>query len=295
MTSTTLETGWHSIHESVYHADPCPTPSLSASIAKVIIDKTLKHAWLKHPKNPDAEPFKASAVMEMGKAVHAAIFGGANVEIIPADSYRTKAAQEARDAAIEAGRIPILEPKFAAIEAMADIARPRFEGLYGGPYHAERVAIWQCPRTGGWRRAMLDTSAHAAPIIVDFKTSMAGVSDDDCIRRLYDMGLHIQAAAYEEAMTALEPQWAGRVQFYFQWQEQEAPYALSRPIKMTEAGMDLGRQKWAVAGALWDKATALGVYPGYGTSPIEAHPPSWQLSKWEERMMTDETLNPPKG
>lgn len=283
--------GWHDMDESAYHADPCPTPSLSSSLAKVIIDESLAHAWDRHPKNPVSEPFKASEAMEIGKAVHAAVFGGADLFVIEADSYRTKAAQEARQEAIEQGLIPILQTRLPVIEKMADFARPRFDGLYGGEYHAERVAIWRCPRTGGWRRAMLDTSAKSAPIIVDYKTTQASVSDDACIRRIYDMGLHIQAAAYEEAMSTLNPEWEGRVRFFFQWQEQSRPFSLSRPIEMPEAGMTLGREQWIIAGALWDKAVKVNKFPGFGVTPVNANPPPWEITRWETRMMEDETLN----
>lgn len=286
-----IEPGWHDMPEHIYHKDPCPTPSLSSSCAKTVINRTLMHAWHEHPRSPNANPFKPSKAMEIGKAVHAAVFGGASLFIIDASDYKTKAAQQQRDAATASGLIPILQKDLPRIEQMAAIAKLRFDELYDGSYHAERVAIWQCPRSGGWRRGMLDTSAKAAPIIVDFKTTEADVDDESCIRRIFDQGLHIQAAAYEEAMSVLAPEWAGRVRFLFQWQEQSAPFALSRPIEMSEAAMTLGREQWAIAGALWDKAVKTQKFPGYGFTPAEATPPPWELNKWEARMMNDETLN----
>ena len=225
------KSGWHSMDEAVYHADPCPTPSLSASIAKKLISGSPLHAWMAHPKNPMAEKWEPKNRMQIGKAVHAAVFGGAGLSVIDADSYRTKAAKEARDEALEDGLIPILEKDLEAVEAMADVCRQRFEDLYGGPkYHAERVALWQCPRTGGWRRSMLDSSALEAPIIVDLKTTGAAVDDESVIKRIFADGHHIQAAAYEEAMETLNPEWEGRVQFYFQYQEQN-PAKSSRSSK----------------------------------------------------------------
>jgi hypothetical protein len=283
--------GWHDMHAHVYHGDPCPTPSLSASCAKMIISESLLHAWADHPRNPRNRDMSASRTRDIGSAVHAAVFGGAGLSIIDAESFRSKEAKTARDNAYVAGLIPILACDTARIAAMANIARERFNDLYGGPYHAERVAIWRCPRTSGWRRGMLDTSAKAAPIIVDYKTTEASVSDEACVRRIFDNGLHIQAAAYEEAMGALNPEWAGRVRFFFQWQEQVYPYALSRPIEMGEAAMSLGRGQWQVAGALWDAAVKRNKFPGYGGSPLEASPPPWEMSRWEDRMMNDETLN----
>jgi hypothetical protein len=283
--------GWHDMDEATYHADPCPTPSLSATCAKLVIGKTLLHAWHTHPRNPKAEPFTPTLAMQMGKAVHAAVFGGAAIAVIEADSFRTKDAKQERDQAIAEGLIPMLAKDLPQIEAMADICRERFKNLYGGPYHAERVAIWKCPRTGGWRRAMLDTSAITAPIIVDLKTTGADIDDESCNRRIFNDGLHIQAAAYEEAMETLNPEWAGRVRFYFQWQEQNAPYAMSRPFEMDEAGMELGRQQWRAAGALWDAATQRGQYPGHPIEPTYASPPLYALTNWETQKATNPLIS----
>ncbi len=290
--------GWHDMSEDKYHSDPCPEPALSASCAKTVINQSLLHAWSQHAKNPDAEPFTPSKAMDVGKAVHAAVFGGAKIRVIDAQdkdgnavqSFQTKAAREQRQEAWNNGLIPMLEKDLPTIEAMAEVCAERFKNLYGGPFHAERVAIWRCPRTGGWRKAMLDSSAMAAPIIVDLKTTQATIDDDSCIRRIFSDGLHIQAAAYEEAMEVLNPEWQGRVQFVFQWQEQKAPYAMSRPVEMDEAGMDLGRQQWRAAGALWDAAVKAGKFPGYGITPTPASPPLWAVSAWETRKTTDELL-----
>ena len=297
----TLKTGWHSMDEAVYHTDPCPMPSLSASTAKILVRGSPLHAWNSHPKNPVAEKWEPKNRMQIGKAVHAAVFGGASLSVIEADSYRTKAAKEARDEALEAGLIPILHQDLETVYAMAEVCRQRFEDLYGGPqYHAERVAIWRCPRTGGWRRAMLDSSAHEAPIIVDLKTTGSAVDDESVIKRIFADGHHIQAAAYEEAMETLNPEWEGRVQFYFQYQEQNAPYALSRPFHIGEMGMTLGREQWRAAGAIWDACVEKmqsikespdfddedpnpfgDAFPAFGITPQEANPPVWLMTQWE--------------
>jgi hypothetical protein len=60
---------------------------------------------------------------------------------------------------------------------------------------------------------------------------------------------------------------------------------------MGEAAMSLGREQWAIAGALWDKAIRTQTFPGYGVTPTEAAPPPWEITKWETRMSEDETLN----
>lgn len=290
-----IQCGWHEMDERTYHADPCPSPALSASCAKTLINKTAHHAWIKHPHSGLAPKFTPTAVMDMGKAVHAAVFGGAKLYVIEHPDYRSGAAKSKRDFANDRGLIPILEHQLEAVDAMAEIAKVRFHDLYGGEYHAERVAIWKCPRTGGYRKAALDTSAISGPIIVDFKTSKAGISDEECEKRIFSMDMQIQAAAYEEAMEVLHPEWAGKIQFVFQFQEQDAPYCMARPFEMSEAAMQLGREQWQVAGAIWDASVQSGNFHAYGTELRQAMPPPWAFTAWQDRMMTDETLKAAAG
>lgn len=48
-----IDVGVHDLDESTYHADPCAAPSLSSSIAKVLLFKSPLHARYCHPKlNP---------------------------------------------------------------------------------------------------------------------------------------------------------------------------------------------------------------------------------------------------
>jgi hypothetical protein len=279
---TPLTSGWYDFPDEVYHADPCPRPSLSASIANLIINKSLMHAWRAHPKSPVFEETTLGASADRGTAVHALLFGGRAIETIKAEDYRTAAAREARDEARAKGRIPILQKDLDGLAAMLEPARQRFAGLHGTPFLAEQTAIWRAG-SAGWRRARLDTLSADRLLIVDYKTTEAAVDAFACERRIADMGLQIQAAAYVEAVETLHPELCGRVRFLFQWQEQKSPYALSPPIEMSEAFMALGRAQWQAASALWDKALKHRAFPGYSARPFPATPPGWELSRWEER------------
>ena len=127
-------------------------------------------------------------------------------------------------------------------------------------------------------------------MIVDYKTTEGAVDALSCERRVADMGLQIQAAAYVDAVENLHPELMGRVKFIFQWQEQKAPFALSPPIEMSEAFLSLGRAQWKAACYLWDKALLHAAFPGYSPHPYLACPPPWELSRWEERLLTDANL-----
>ena len=41
-----LEPGIHNLSAEVYHADPCVKPSLSSSIANVLLQQSPLHAWM---------------------------------------------------------------------------------------------------------------------------------------------------------------------------------------------------------------------------------------------------------
>jgi len=229
---------------------------------------------------------------DRGSAAHALLFGGKAVESIAADDFRTAAAREARDKARAAGRIPLLSKDIEGLAAMIEPARQRFHDLHGGAFLCEQTAIWREGRldSAGWRRARIDTLSPSRALIVDYKTTEAAVDNLSCERRIADMGLQMQAAAYVDAVESLHPELMGRVRFIFQWQEQRAPYALSPPIEMSEAFLSLGRAQWKAAGHLWDKALKHGAFPGYSSYPYLACPPPWELSRWEERQLTDANL-----
>ncbi|MHA7900799.1 MAG: PD-(D/E)XK nuclease-like domain-containing protein [Henriciella sp.] len=286
--------GWHNtMTEEAYHADPVQEmASLSASCAKTVITKSLKHAWLEHPKNPDQQERSPNKAAEFGKAVHAMVFGGAEMQVIEAKSFQTKDARDQRAVALESGKIPVLVAEMEAVEAVAKNVAARFDELYDGKYHAERVAIWQCPRTGGWRRGMMDTTGIDIPVIMDLKTTQGSVDEENCIQRIFSDNHQIQAAAYKEAMETLQPEFMGRVQFYFLYAEQKPPYEVSSPILMSEAAMSLGAEQWQTAGAMWDAAVSLNRFPAYTHQVAVANPPLWKLTQWENRQMTDRNLLP---
>lgn len=282
--------GWHNMSEDEYHSDPCPTPSLSASAAKTVIGKTLLHAWREHPRSPYKVKDRTSNRADRGTAAHASLFGGRGVACIEFDNYQTKASKEARDNARAKGFVPILAPEFPYIEEMVEIAGPRFDVLHGGEPICEVTALWQAP-SKGWRRGRIDSLSRNRARIVDYKTTEAAVDALSCERRIVSEGMHIQAAAYVEAVETLHPELMGRVEFVFQFQEQKPPFALSPPMFMGEAALDLGRQQWERAGMMWDAAIKKNTFPGYTDQPHHVCPPTWELTRWEERQNSDNTLN----
>src|ERR1700677_1036911 len=96
-----LEQGIFNLSAEAYHADPCPTASLSSSIAGILLDQSPSHAWLAHPRlNPNYVRESADSRFDLGSAAHMMLLEQREDRIVrvSADDWRTKAAKEARAA-----------------------------------------------------------------------------------------------------------------------------------------------------------------------------------------------------
>jgi len=138
---------------------------------------------------------------------------------------------------------------------------------------------------------MIDAMSRHEPHILDLKTTGGGVSNDDVDKRIYEMSYDLQAAANVEALERINPEYAGRVKFTFLFQEQKFPYALSEPVEMSTSALELGREKWRIAGTMWDDCVAADHFPGNPTKPRVLVPPDYEISRWQNRLMFDETLS----
>lgn len=264
-----------------YHAGAgCPTPALSSSIAQALTYKSPAHAYAMHPKL-GGQRTGSERRMEIGSVAHKLALGaGSEVSIISADSYRTKAAQEARDAAIAAGTLPILQDDYDAAEALAKPLAEAAAQYMGAPISeclTERVILWQDGATQGWRRVMMDLMSPDYRVLCDLKTTLGSAAPDECARRMYS-GYHIQRAFYERAVDELDPAGIGLRKFGFIFAEQAAPHGVSPPIELSEAGLHMGRKAVARACKIWDECVRSGEWPGYSREVHVAEPPAYSLS-----------------
>lgn len=265
-----------------YHADCCPTPSLSSSIAQIIINESPLHAWHCHPKLGNGARDQSRRA-EIGSVAHRIVLGaGAEIAVIDAKDFRTKAAQEARDAAAAEGKLPVIAADYEDAQALARPLAEAAAEYMGAPIAdclAEHVITWQ-EASGGWRRAMIDLMTPDFRRMADLKTTQASVSPAACARRVFE-GYQIQDAFYLRAADALDPDGMGLRKFAFIFAEQSAPYAVSPPIELSEGGLELGRKQVERACVIWDRCVATGEFPGYGRSAYIAEPPSWVLQQEE--------------
>jgi hypothetical protein len=113
--------GIYDLTHEEYHLDPCAWPSLSCSIAKMLIRGSAKHAWQAHPRFGNVG-FTPTAVMDDGSTMHAMLLGQAHLitpiravygpkhklKGQPVADYKTGEAQEERDEIRALGQIPVL-------------------------------------------------------------------------------------------------------------------------------------------------------------------------------------------
>lgn len=271
-----LAPGLHAdVPHEVYHADPCPVPSLSSSIAKRLIADSPMHAWHAHPRLGNGEREDSTTAQDSGTLIDRLIFDSGPIIVeVKADNFRTKLAQEQRDAALAAGHIPVLTHVLAealktAVKVIDRLAERgvRFKG------QSQVTAIWQEGET--WRRGRFDHWVEETATIYDLKW-VKSANPEAVARHMITYGVDIQAAAYIKAVETLRPDLAGRVKFQPLFIENGPVMAMCiRPIAGTMR--ELGQRKWKRAGELWDRCLATGTWPDYGDEgQIEA--PEWALT-----------------
>lgn len=261
-----------------YHADPCSEPSLSASIAHTILSQSPVHAWLRHPKLGN-QPSKPTDAKDAGTLYHAILLGSdASVEKIDANDYRTNAAKEARDAARDAGLVPILAREYDAAMAACEAIRANLAkaGIVVANGQNELPVEWRTSE-GVLCRGRLDHLSKGHAQIVDLK-SCRSAKPDDCAKSVISYGYDVQAAAYVQAVETLHPELAGRVEFVFAFFETEPPYAIG-PYKLDAEWRHIGGRKWARACKTWARCLATGEWPGYATGVTTLFAPPWAMAQ----------------
>jgi hypothetical protein len=288
----TLQPGIHDIPAAAYHADPAPAPSLSASIAKVLLNQTPRHAWLQHPRlNPHYQA-EVSMNFDLGSAAHALILGDVQRFVhIDAENFRTKAAQNQRDEAYAAGLIPLLPDQWETVQAMAGAARAqlsRHEDASGAFTHGkpEQTLIWE--DDGIYCRLRLDWLPDGGNVFYDYKTTSADAGPNGWGRRqLFDLGNDIQAGIYRRGIQRLlgikDPV------FRFVVQETKPPYALC-VHGLSPATKMLADAKAYEAVRIWRWCTSGNRWPGYPRQVVYPDTPPWQALSWESRIAMAEGL-----
>ena len=278
------EPGVYDMSDADYHADPVPGGSLSASGAKLLLPPSCParfHHYRTHGRPPKAE-------FDLGHAAHREVLGvGADLELIDAEVWNTKAAKEAVAAARAAGKTPVKPSQMRQVAEMAAALRQHaIAGELLDPERmvAEQSVFWVDDETGVWRRARLDAitrpSSVEPMVIVDYKTCSA--ADLRHIERaMWDYGYAMQADWYIDAAENT-PGIGVVMQFFFIFQEVDPPYLVS-VVEPDAVALRVGRQRNRQAIETYRDCTETGLWPGhtgYDEIPLVSVP-AWAAREYD--------------
>jgi hypothetical protein len=298
VTTIELDPSGGAVVADMPHADYLAHPALSASGAKVLTQPggPARYQYEREHGRPPRRVF------DVGHAVHAEVLGvdpGCDVVLlnantdpdvedpVPAPDYRTKAAQQHRDAIRAAGRVPVLESDVAVARDMAAVLRahPIASKLLRPDSGRPEVSLfWRDPEYGVDRRGRVDWMRHADEngrlILVDYKTT-SGTADPASLRAaVVRYGYHQQAAWYRDLVLGLGL--ARSCPFVFVFQETTAPY-LVHVVELDETLLRMGAERNELALRLFADCTALDTWPGYSDAAITLlTPPTWALYEHDE-------------
>jgi hypothetical protein len=276
-----------------YHADCAERPSLSSSIAKIIVDETPKKAWLAHPRlNPNFQSADDDAKFDLGQAVHDFLAsGGKRVRTIPNfKDYRTAAAQTERDNLRAAGMVPLLTHQAEAVEAIVATTTAAMErrGIELGAQECVMIA----EDRGVLLRAMLDS--WNAPWITDFKVSGINLANDGAVgNHLVDMHYDLRAWFYTRVAELTFPEWAGRIKYRWLFLEKDEPFGM-RIIEADNTQIEMGRRKAEHAIGVWQDCMASGRWPHLEHLPRTVPYPSYKETSWLEREGAEGFIQAPR-
>ena len=289
-----LEIGIHKdIPHEAYHADPCATPSLSASIAKVLLQHSPLHAWAQHPRlNPGFQREEATR-SDIGTVAHDLLLQGGTQNVVTIDprdypsktgsipeGYTNNAIRAARDSVRGQGKVPILLADWTQIQDMVGVAmrfveKSDLEGCFGAPWEAESTIIWSAMELP--MRSRADRLNRETDLLLDYKTTSNANPEFLTRQVILQAGYEIQNAFYRRGYDYV----LGRLaRFLYLFQEIEPPYACSI-IALEPALEELGDLEVDDAIRLWSACVKSGTWPAYTNRTHFAIAPAWALARLE--------------
>jgi hypothetical protein len=296
--------GIYEIEAAKYHKDPMPVPSLSCSIARMLIRQTPMHAWQAHARF-GAVGVVPNAAMDDGSAVHA-MFAGQDHLIepvravygvktkdkskigLPVRDYKTADAQDERDEIRAMGRIPVLQYRHKELKYCYEAIRIQLEKAEDGAVFLSqgRSEVMAVAREGEtWLRALVDRLPDDPKLPPgDLKLTELSAAPGGWERRL-QTEYAFQAAFYARVLKGAEGH--ERPPMRFGVGELEPPHGAvimaAAPSLMMLAEAEVER-----AIRIWERCMSSGEWPGYPTHTAWVDAKPWQVQEAQEAMMREE-------
>lgn len=246
-------------------------PGISQSALKSILDCPARYEWER--RNP-----KTKLAFDLGHVVHADILGvGAQVHVVDAADWRTKAAREEADKARAAGLVPLLTHEHEQTRAAAAAVRahPLAGPMLAHPGHSEVAMFWADERTGIPCKGLADrvlTTADDTAWLLDVKTVGRSARPESFARDTATYGYHVQAAFYSDGWAAIT---GDTPRFLNVVVEIDAPHLVS-VVELDGDAIEAGRARYADALDTYARCVDSGQWPGYTDhTPTIIRLPAW--------------------
>lgn len=283
------EPGLYDCPDAAYQADPCEQISLRSSIAWRLADprSTPAHAAWECPRlNPHYQR-EEKRCFDLGSAAHAALFGRGK-RIVAIDGYdysrnergpgapSASDKRAARDAAYDAGTVPLLIPEMEQVKAMREAALRQIATMVEvgtiavnpfSPDLSEKVMVWHDRRTGVLCRAALDGLCLENDTLSEYKTEGQSAAPDAFQWKARKFGYFFRVAFYRRGLEALGLSHSPSINLFVQ--ETFPPYllALHRVDDELIAAED---QRVHKALTIWRRCLETNNWPGYSPDGYDA-------------------------
>jgi hypothetical protein len=273
------------VSEADYHADPCPKPSLSRSVMKLLVDLSPQHAFVAHPRLgalPDLPDDDGEEVMDFGTAAHSSFLQNKSIITrLDFPDWRTNKAKEARATAYADGMIPLLDKGYSRAMRLID-ALEAFRARTGAftQGRGEQTCIWR-EDNATWSRARIDwlpDDAEASPW--DLKTTAGRATLGAWTRVCFDKAADLQASFYNRGLEMIRGEPPGDM--HFAVVEQRPPYGISVFV-MSPQAREAADDDVRLAIRLWGECLTSGEWPSYSIEEQWVYPPAWITRSREER------------
>lgn len=252
-----------------YHADTATPLNLDGMVSKSMLwgfhQSPFKWRYGKHEKT-------SSQAMDLGGLVHALCFTPKSVSeefaVSEFDNFRTKAAQEWREAQV--GKTVVTQDMMAVANEMADCIMNTEELFFLGDKDYEVAAYASIGSTTV--KGMIDIAPRHGKVLADLKTTGTIGSLDALQRLIVNRGYHWQAALYLDLWNAATGE--ERDEFMFLFIETETPYETAW-VKLSPALINVGRTGYMNAIALWQNCLAKNAWPRTIEGVQEIDVPKW--------------------
>lgn len=285
------EPGIYQISDEDYLADPVVAPSLNNSTAKVLVGLSPAHAWAMHPRlgmAPDDINTDSTEAQDIGHAAHQMfLHGESRISVIGFKDYKTKAAQEMRDAAKAGGRIPLKVDQYDRVARIVETLEEfrRKTGAFTAG-KAEQTLIWQ--EGNEWGRCKVDWLPDEPEAdLWDLKTVTGRANPQTWSRSAFDFGYDLAASYYPRGCECVRGEPPAGMKFLVI--ETKAPFG-RRVFEFSPAAIDEANEQIHFAIQLWARCRETGKWPGYDEDVEWLDPPPWVVRERQWRRQKGQAL-----